>query len=169
MTFNIVEAMALGICGAATIQDLTSRKVNNYLVLGGVLVLITMTQFYFGSSALVRGLGGGATVVITGYLLWRARVLGAGDVKLVAMMALATNWSGALEFFFYSLVWGSLLGVFALMFDRALIMESRALNFHPGMTIKSSRVKGHRIPFTVAILLGFLSLSVLSSKGVHFL
>jgi prepilin peptidase CpaA len=125
--------------------------------------------FTGGLGAVSTGLFGGLSCLGVGFLLWRFGVLGAGDVKVMSVLALSLPWARSLEFLFYSLVWGSVLGAVALLLDKTLFQESRVLNFHPMMTIRSQRVKNHKIPFTVGILFGILTVWLLDSKGVYFL
>ncbi len=169
MYFDILKIIITLFGFLAVYQDLNSRRVsNNFIIFSFFLIVLTslMTNDWHN---FILGLGGFAAVLSSGIVLWRFRVLGGGDVKVMAIMALSIPWARGLEFIFYSLVWGSFLGVFSLLLDKSFLQESRILNFHPIMTIRSSRVKDHKIPFTVGILLGIATTWILVGKGVVFL
>ncbi len=169
MNLDLTKLVILFLCLGAVAQDLTSRKVSNKSVVLAFLSLLAVIGFVGGISSLSAGLLGGLFCFGVGFLLWRFGVLGAGDVKVMAVLALSLPWARSLEFLFYSLVWGSILGGIGLLLDKTLFQESRILNFHPMMTIRSHRFRNHKIPFTVAILFGILTVWLLDSKGVYFL
>jgi Flp pilus assembly protein protease CpaA len=104
-----------------------------------------------------------------GYILWRFQVLGAGDVKLLAVLALSFSWKQSLELVFLAFTWGAVFGVLSLFLNKHLWKEAKTLNFHPILTIRSKQVKGHKVPFTVGIFLGLVSALLLETKGVHWL
>lgn len=163
------KAILLGICLGAVLQDLISRKVKNSSIIVGFFVVVGVVLASSGVAGLTSGLLSALLVFSIGFLFWMFGVLGAGDVKVMALVALTLVWQRSLEFFFYSFVWGGLLGVLSLGLDKNLLREAKALNFHPIMTIRSLRVRNHKVPFTVAILLGLVSLWLLAEKGVFFL
>lgn len=166
---DITHLIVLGICLGAVLQDLISRKVaNQSILLGGGLVVLSL-MFIQGWAGLSAGLLSALAVFSVGFLLWRFGVLGAGDVKLMSVAALVLPWQRGLEFVFHSFVWGAVLGALALLLDKNLLREAKILKFHPIMTIRSLRVRNHKVPFTVAILLGLIATWLLDSKGVHFL
>jgi prepilin peptidase CpaA len=161
----IVLVLGLG----AVLQDLLSRRVANQAVLAAFLILILSVFYIGGWGLLLQGFLSSTLVLLVSFLLWRFGVLGAGDVKVMVALALTLPWSRGLEFVFYSLCWGAIMGLLALLIDKNLLHEAKILNFHPILTIRSLRVKNHKTPFTVAILLGILSSWLLDSKGVYFL
>lgn len=169
MNLDLTKLVILFLSLGAIAQDLISRKVSNRSVRISALILISVIVWNGGFSNLLIGLGGSLVCFGLGFILWRFGVLGAGDVKVMAVIALSLPWARSVELLFYSLVWGSVLGVVALLLDKTLFQESRVLNFNPMMTIRSNRVKGHAIPFTVGIFFGILTVWLLDSKGVYFL
>lgn len=169
MQIDFVRWSLVVFCLACVFQDLKSRRVSNKTIIIGFVIISTLTLLVGGFSNLGVGLLSGFLIFLVGFLMWQFRVLGAGDVKVMAIVALTMNWSRGLEFVFYSLAWGSLLGLSALLMSRSFIQQARVFSFHPILTIKSQAAKDHKIPLTVGIFFGLLSLWLLESKGVLFL
>ncbi len=169
MKFDILMLSITGFSIVTVIQDLKSRKVSNQIIIIGLLITIFELLYFNGFSGLRDGISGFILIFISGYIFWKFSILGAGDVKVMSIIGLSIPGLYSLEFLFYAFVWGSLMGIIALVLDKSLIHESKIFNFHPVMTIKSPTVKNHKIPFTVAIFFGILTFWVLQGKGVHFL
>ena len=93
----------------------------------------------------------------------RFSALGAGDMKVLGVLGLATNWQVAIWTAIFSLVWGALLGVFkALLEGKGLALLNNTLNVLNRQTRPETQ-HYHRIPYTVALLLGwatFVSMSL---------
>jgi prepilin peptidase CpaA len=85
-------------------------------------------------------------------------VLGAGDLKLLAVFCLLTSPLISLSVLAYSLFWGLLIGLLKLMFAGQLI------TFAQSLILRNPQTSQQKIPFTVALLLGWLS--YLSLGGV---
>lgn len=169
MESNIVNITAFAIGLVAIVQDLRFRKFSNASVLWSFLILIAVLLYEKGFVGVVAGVPALFIVLFVGYLVWLGGVLGAGDVKIMAILAMTMDWTQSLEFVFYSFVWGGLVGLIGLVLDPAFFTEARVFSFHPILSIRTQRVRRHRIPFTVGIFFGLLTFWVLSSKGVHFL
>lgn len=153
----------------AVFQDLKTKKVTNRFNVIAFLVVFNLELFQqaFTFSRFFTMLGGLGTALFLGYGLWRFRVIGAGDAKLFLVIGPTLVWQDALIFVFYTLVWGALLGLIGLLLDRQFIKELRIFSFHPLLTIRNSKMKGHKVPLTVGILLGILTLWTLKSYGVN--
>lgn len=100
---------------AAVIVDLRSRRIPNVVSLGGA-----------GVAALLAVLAGGAALLGASALGWLAalaltlpfyavRVMGAGDVKLIAAVGAFIGLTGALDAVLFSFVAGSVTGIGALL------------------------------------------------------
>lgn len=169
MSLDLLKIVTLTFCVIAVFFDLRLRKVPNAFILVG-LSLIFITAFSFlGWKPFITNLLSVGAVFITGYLLWRFRVLGAGDVKVMAIVAVSLQWKSGLEFCFYSLAWGSILGMITLVLEKGLAGIANKFSFNSIVTIRTLGFSDHKIPFTVAILFGVLSIWLLETKGVHFL
>ncbi len=84
--------------------------------------------------------------------------LGAGDLKLLAVFCLLTSPLISTTVLAYSLFWGLLIGLLKLMFAGQLT------TFAQSLILRNPQASQQKIPYTVAILLGWLSF--LSVGGV---
>lgn len=169
MNLDLLKIVILTFCVIAVFFDLRLRKVPNRFILVSLTIIFITAFSCLGWKPFVSNLLSVGMVFILGYLLWRFRVLGAGDVKVMAIATISLQWVSGLEFCFYSLAWGSLLGVISLMLEKGLVGVANKFSFNSIVTIRTLGFSEHKIPFTVAILLGILSTWLLETKGVHFL
>lgn len=157
----IIAASSVLISGV--VDDLRSRKFHNWLFLGclafgAVFVLATGGVRAFPMALL--GMAGGFAVFLPMVLL---KIIGAGDMKLMGAFGLIAGWDAVLTTAFWSLIWGALFGLIAVivrghfkallhnMFSIVVVRERQGLELQ-------------KIPFTIAILMGWLSSLVL--RGV---
>lgn len=169
MNLDFLKIVIITFCVVAVLFDLRLRKVPNLFIIVSLVFVFTTALFSWGWKPFISNLLSVGVVFAAGYLLWLFRVLGAGDVKVMAIAAIGVQWKSGLEFCFYALVWGSLLGVTSLVLEKGLVGIVNKFSFNSLVTIRTLGFNEHKIPFTVAILLGVLSIWLLESKGVHFL
>ncbi|ONH50467.1 prepilin peptidase CpaA [Pseudomonas cedrina] len=142
MIHGVVILLWLGLCA---LQDMHQRQIANGLTLGGALLALIYLSWagatWLGAPA---GEGGWAFAVallltLPGYVLGR---FGAGDVKLLAALALASSLD--------ALLW-SLIGAAVVQSGWVLIHQrfSRGKAEQPWKTSKKQ-------PFAPAVLSGFL-------------
>lgn len=81
------------------------------------------------------------------------KAFGAGDAKLMMSFTLFTSFSTSLNVFFYSLFWGLLIGLLRMA------LAGQLVTFTTSYFLKNPQVKTNKIPYTFALLLGWLSLS----------
>ena len=133
------------------IDDLQSRKYHNNLFLVSLVLLIIKCIVLDQYGLLVTG---GIAFIATlglGLLIFNFGLLGAGDLKLTAVIAFAMGSTKVLDLFFYSLVWGVILGILLLAIRGHLrpflnkIMGVANLKFDSSM------------PFTVPLFLAWLT------------
>ncbi len=84
--------------------------------------------------------------------------LGAGDLKLLFVFCLLTQPTTTLWVLAYSLFWGALMGVMKLALAGELLV------FAQSVILNTPQVRNQKIPYTVALLLGWMTL--LSLGGV---
>jgi prepilin peptidase CpaA len=148
-------ALALLMVGMGT--DLSSQKYPNKIFLASMLVAATL-------SFAVDGIGAWQVILAQWGLafafflpIYALKAVAAGDVKL--MMAVAPLMSSQQLFLtiLASLFWGGLLGLFSVILKNNL--SSMWTNLQ-GLLLFRNRPKENslnRIPYTVALLVGYLS------------
>ncbi len=146
---------------AGVVNDLQSRKVRNPIILIGLAVgLITMTVSH-GFSGLSMALLSMMTAFIAVLPMYLMKALGGGDVKLLVAASTLMNWKTVLITLFASLIWGSILGILQAVLQgkgKALAHNMLALSFKAKLPEEHT----HKIPYTVALLFGYLSSLVVS-------
>ncbi|TXI41423.1 MAG: prepilin peptidase [Nitrosomonas sp.] len=150
-------------------QDYHDYRINNKLILTGALLGISLNTFLFTQTGFLdslAGLGLGLLLLLPLYLL---RVMGAGDVKLLAMTGAFVGQNDIFGVFLYTLIAGGLLALMVLLrrgflrriIDNAILMCLLALS-----TPKSEWLKGNssfsigatgssrKLPYAFAITTG---------------
>ena len=148
--------MALLVLLAGVIDDLRSRKVHNQVVLVGFVFGLGCVMATQGLSGLmVAGLSF-MTALIAILPLYLLKAVGGGDVKLFIAVSVLLNWQQVLIALLGSLIWGSVFGVLQVV----LKGEGKAF-LHNLFAIfnraKIPEAKKHKVPFTIALLFGFLT------------
>jgi len=146
------------ISSIAILTDLVRGKIHNKLTYSATLIGLIHVTATLGPSGLGTSLLSVCGVLLLFLPLYYLKVLGAGDVKLMAVFAVWGGWSYALNVAFLSLLFG---GIFAVI---NLIYRRRFMDFHfrlrAGMAnlLKSpdrrERVtfdSTHRFPFALAM------------------
>lgn len=115
-------------------EDITSRTIRNEWV--GILLVLTIpfSLLMYGEIFLIPAF----SVLFVGFLLFLIRVIGAGDVKLLAVLMLAVPTGQVPGLLFLISLFGLLLIVFGWLFFRQSIRQ-------------------HGLPYGVAISLGFIT------------
>ncbi len=154
---------------AGVVDDLKTRKVHNWLVLVLSAIALISTALLYGIPALKYSfLSAGVALGVTLPLVL-ARVMGAGDMKLLIAFAFASSPMTIIWVTVYSFVWGALLGVF-----RALLNKNGNKLFGNTLALVTKSKKPDvteltKIPYTVALFFGWLthlSLNGFTSGGV---
>ena len=158
----------LGLLAVAAGSDLHSRRIPNWLVVTG-LTLALATQWSLHGAA--RGASFWTLGVLTGgglFLpLYLLRGMGAGDVKLMAMVGAFVGPELALQIVLVTCVIGGVWALAAIVFRRALksagnnmlaIALSRG-GFESGKRAALTSVGA--LPYGVAIAMGTLSIMIL--------
>jgi prepilin peptidase CpaA len=175
----IMELQLLSLCIvsglllAATLSDLRTRRIPNTLVLYGMALALALrtlappdADLFPGSgSSLLAGLLGGLTglgLLLPMYLL---RALGAGDVKLMAMVGVWLGAQGVLQATLWTLLAGGVLSLAAALLTGTLRQVGRNLVFmvtagvlravnREGLAVPHPMQPTGRLPYAVAIVSG---------------
>ena len=141
---------------AAAIQDAVQLKISN-LISAAVLLLAVAAAFLSGVEVAVwQNLLVFAVVLFAGTLMFSRGVLGGGDVKLLAAVALWTDLGGAIRLVASIFIFGGLLAL--------LIIFGRAVAPQP-LTARIAVLKPKAgIPYGIAIALGTLFMVSTANK-----
>jgi len=158
-TPHILVPTFILICGV--INDIKSRKVRNWLVLAlaGASLLFSLTAY--GTSALSGSFFSMLTAILICLPFVLTKIMGAGDMKLFAAFAIAVSIPAVINSFIYSLFWGTLLGILSTVLSgqfKAMIKNAVSI-----ASLKNGEATNlHQIPYTVALLFGWLTFVTLS-------
>jgi prepilin peptidase CpaA len=139
--------------------DIKTGRFPNWLfvvsaVVGVFIVSVTKAAFL----PVLGNLFGAAVFFLALTPLFFFGALGAGDLKLMGVFCLLTSPSVSLTVLVYSLFWGLLIGFFKLFFAGELV------TFAQSLILRNPQTSEQKIPYTIALLLGWLS--YLSAGGI---
>lgn len=120
--------------------DIKGRIISNKIILYLFLVIVPLAWIQYGNIFVIPAL----IALFIGFLLFSLKIIGAGDIKLIAVLMLAIPSDQVFSFFFFTTFSGLLVIIIGWIFFR-----------------KSIRQNG--LPYGVAISLGFLINLVLFS------
>lgn len=180
LLLNPRTGVLIGLLTVAAVSDVRKGRIPNWLVFGGALYALAYNALYpvyprdIGILFALGGLSVGLVALLPGYLL---RVLGAGDVKLMAMVGSFVGTWAAVEAVLASLITGGMLAVVMSLYSGRLLLMLRnvvalfrgtVLTFATapgGLTIQGGGSAG-RMPYGLAIALGTISYLVLEQLGM---
>lgn len=152
----------------ASISDYRTYRIPNWLTAGGIvfaLIYSTAVPFY-RDHGFLWALGG----LVIGFLVmlpcYAIRVMGAGDVKLMAMVGAFLGVSDAISAILYSLIVGGVAAIGFALFNKVLIrmlgnvksaaqmmMVSAIGGFKPDLQIEAAKSVG-KLPYGICITIG---------------
>ncbi len=137
----------------AIVDDLCFKKFHNWLFLT-LSVLGFLFVFTFGFMDPLQALGGflaGGALMLPLVLLG---AIGAGDMKFMMSFGILMGPVVVFQIFIYSLFWGALIGLFhSLLAGQFSLIVQNLLGF----LYRLKPVKTQKIPYTVAIFIGWLT------------
>jgi len=165
---TLLSGLLLILLLLAAWHDVRSYRIPNLLVLSGIVIGILLNTFLpqvmggIGFLSAFMGLGAGLLVLMPLYLL---RAMGAGDVKLMAMVGAFVGPVAMLWVTIYVLIAGGLLaiGISLLRGRLTQVFDNLKLTLLLGMTrspqwrapIEAAATQAdHRLPYGVAIASG---------------
>jgi prepilin peptidase CpaA len=168
-TYQLSTLLLLVLLAVATVIDLRSHRIPNWLSLGSTLLVLVLyvALLGIGSNGLLAGLGGWAVGLAVFLPLYLMGGMAAGDVKL---MALAGSFLGPLHALLaagLALGAGSLLGLAILLYRRgAMLMARRYASTFQCLAItgkwsyvppQADEPAALRFPYAVAVGVGTLA------------
>ena len=133
--------------------DLRSARFPNWLFVSSLCIALALKMADSSWLVSLQQLGWslGFFILITPLVF--LKVFGAGDAKLMMSFTLFTNFSTSLNVFLYSLFWGLLIGLLRMA------LAGQLVTFTSAFVLKNPQVKTNKIPYTFALLLGWLSVA----------
>ena len=155
-TFLLVSyILQTSILVAGLIDDLKTRKVHNWLFLTCLGLAIVIVFYMSGLHGLMLGSLGALCAIACFLPLVVFNVIGAGDLKLMLAFGMASDWNTVFWVFILSTLWGGAFGIVKFVISRGFFNIFRKLQ---GKSVeKRNRKMDLRIPFTVALLLGWFT------------
>ena len=120
--------------------DIKGRIISNKIILYLFLVIVPLAWIQYGNIFVIPAL----VALFIGFLLFSLKIIGAGDIKLIAVLMLAIPSDQVFSFFFFTTFSGLLVIIIGWIFFRESISQNG-------------------LPYGVAISLGFLINLVLFS------
>lgn len=158
---------ALVIAVAACGFDIPTRRIPNWLTLGGAMAAFFFYLFVDGPSGTTRSLLGWAVGIGCFLPLFLLGGLGAGDVKLLACIGAWLGPAPALWTALYAAIAGGVLALIVALatgylrsaFDNVylLLAHFRAVGVRPHPELTLERGKGPRLPYAVPITVGVIA------------
>lgn len=156
----------LSIAAAASITDVTTRRIPNVLTFGAAGGALLVRGMLFGSTGVIDASGGWLTGFILLFPLFFVRGLGAGDVKLVAALGAWFGPADALWLAMYTAIAGGVIGIgysLARGYLGTAVSNLGVIGSHwlysgfkpvPGLTLDNA--DRPRLPYALPILAGTL-------------
>lgn len=135
----------------ASVFDVVSARFPNWLFIASMIAGVTWLWSTAGLDGAMKGLGIAAIIFVAMAPLVFMKALGAGDIKLLTAFSLFTSWHITFFVFVYSLIWGLIMGL------SKVIIAGEGKTFFTSMVLRTIQVKSQKIPYTVAILLGWFT------------
>lgn len=123
--------LVLGATAIAAYMDVTTRRIPNVIPATLLVAGLALTAFAGWQTAFVS-IGLCVAVFILGTLLFSLKLIGGGDVKLLAASAAALGWPNSAAFLLYTILAGGIIGVvIALLRGRLgpMLANMRAMIF----------------------------------------
>ena len=154
MFFNYVLPALLLL--SAVVDDLRSKKIHNVLILSLLGVALVCVLIFRGVEGLFPALLNLLIALGVSIPLVLLKVIGGGDMKIYAVLALVLSPRAVLLSLICAFFWGALLGLIKVILDKKTGLMY--VNFMSLLKLKKpSSDMLHSFPFSVSLFLGWLS------------
>lgn len=148
----------------AVVQDLSSMKISNSLILIGLITGMGSRIWGEGISISLSVIWNMLFPIITLYLLFVARIIGAGDIKLFSVIGSFLEFKALVSCMIYAFMAGAVLAAIMLVHSGDLYEGCRSALRYYARIMKGERVayqrrvvgKSNLMHFSIAIGLGLL-------------
>lgn len=174
------SALLIGLLVAAATIDVRSHRIPNWLTLSGAAFGLVYSAFvpFYGQHGFLWSLGGWTVCFALLFPLWMMRIMGAGDVKLMAMSGSLLGLGDIHHALLFSLAAGGALAIgFALWHGKLRLMLGNVgrmlrvgsvavvLGMPAGMATSGWESIG-KLPFGLAIATGTITAVVAAHFGL---
>ena len=161
----VTLVLTLSLLMPAVYYDITERRIPNRLIAAFILVIPAVLFLTQGASVLPSRLAAAGVVFALVFIFWLLGWLGAGDVKLLALVALIVGLSDVPELLLNTALSGLALAVVAIVLKGAFRQTGKRL-FAVVRGVPASEMEQDanqaKLPYAVAIAAG----AVLTVSGV---
>ena len=151
-TTLIAETVFILVLLAAALSDVVTYRIPNYLVLALVAAFFVAAGIHYAQTNWLSHIGAALGCLVVGFALYQFRQIGAGDVKLLAAVALWAGTSGMIALLLFMSISG-LLALPLILFSRFLVAKAQAENRWK-WSVPRVLTKRQGVPYGVAIALG---------------
>ena len=168
MTIYLIDGLRLSyilfiaLMLAAAVTDVWKFKIPNWLSLAVVglffataLVASRLPPFEVNW---LSHIGAGFLMFVVGLLLFRFRVMGAGDIKLIAAVSFWTGLEGVLHFFVAVAICGGIVTLFLIATRWLLGIGQLSMPMLAGLPLPKVLQRGEAIPYGLGIAGGAIAL-----------
>ncbi len=120
-----VSLILTGLLVAASVIDLTQFRIPNAISLGIVGLFLIKLGAEAGTLPLLSHLVLASCMLVLGFFAFVARVLGGGDAKLIAALALWFGPAYFLDFITIMAIAGGVLALFLMLLRRPALVQAR--------------------------------------------
>lgn len=168
MTLPVILVLLASLIAALT--DLRERRIPNGLVavllVGGIIV-----NAHFGWQAVLADVAMASAIILAGAFAFSFKLIGGGDVKLLAAAAATLGYPDAIAFLLFTLVCGGALGIAVAVLRgrlRATLANVAAIAMPLAFGVRPARPQnGIAMPYALAIFSGALCLALLNLFAPH--
>lgn len=138
----------------ATLSDCTQRRIPNWLTLGGAVMTLALQSLETGVTGFMMGLCGWSTGLLLLLPLYLQGGMGAGDVKLMALVGAFLGWPGVWLAVGWSLIAGALLAILWVVGCRGLMNLKLLCHTIPLFRTLPATLDDKHFPYAGAIATG---------------
>ncbi len=152
----------------SVVTDLRTKKVPNRLIIIGFILAIALIAIVDGKGGVWPALASLGAAALFAFPLYSLKAIAAGDLKLIIILSLLLNWNISITMILASMIWGSILGLVRVV----LAGKSREFFQNIVAIVKKATPATQSlnyVPYTIAILFGFLTSLGLSSVGISWI
>lgn len=163
---SIIQVVIIVILVVAVVFDIKSYRIPNLLIVGGLCLGVCNSVYLNAWQGAWECMIGISIPIWALFILYRLRMLGAGDVKLFAMIG---GWIGhaVISVMIYSFLAGGILAAIHMLCHRNLVSRMRYFRKYIQTCLRTRQIIPYKsgfeegntdntIHFSAAIMLGYL-------------